>query len=114
MKSYVQDALERTRLEYARRQRVQFERDLSFSHKNFTDPGNQRRLRKLKEDEQRAQTDIAWLVNGWVAIRCWAYRKDFRGESSSLARASTTHLSSGENDIGEERSCNCQTYASVK
>ena len=40
-----------------------FERDLSSRHQNFTDPRNRRRLRKLKEDEQRAQNDIGWLMS---------------------------------------------------
>jgi hypothetical protein len=36
---------------------------LSSTHQNFTDPRDQRRLRKLKEDEQRAQNDIGWLMS---------------------------------------------------
>jgi hypothetical protein len=65
MKNHVLDALERARprLEYARKQREQFERDLSSTHQNFTDTRNERRLRKLKEDEQRAQNDIGWLMS---------------------------------------------------
>jgi hypothetical protein len=46
------------------RQREQFERDLRSTEQNFTDPRNQRRLRKLQEDEQRAQNDIGWLMDG--------------------------------------------------
>jgi len=62
----VRDALERAhaRLEYARRQREQFERELSFTVQNFTDPRDQRRLQKLREDEQNAQRDISWLMSG--------------------------------------------------
>ena len=60
MKSHVRDAIERARgrLEYASKQREQLERDLSSTHQNFTDPRNQLRLRKLKEDEQRAQNEL--------------------------------------------------------